>query len=498
MADEPVRYSFGGVDRTGLIMGLRAGQVGVLFGGLLLALLAIRSAPDLHGFAAGVAAIAGCTSLAFVKVEGRTAEQWVPVIASGLLRRPIGGWTYTSTAPTSGRAGADGPPPSPPPALAGVRILDAVAPSGDRLGLVHDRRAGTYSAVLPVRGRSFHLADSDDVERRLLAWGGALQALAVGGTDLFRLQWIDRAVPDDGSAMHAYLAARAAETAPAMAADSYAELLHAAGPVTQQHETMLVVTVSAARSRRAIRAAGGGTRGAAAVVARLLDRIRVHLRAADVDADAAALDAHGVSAAMRLGFDPSMRGQVAARTRAHPELAGLDEASAWPIRARTHVGCYEADGWLHATYWITDLPRRPVDGEFLAWLLMGTTAMRTVSVTMAPVDPFRANRDVENALTQRLADEQLRAEKGFRPSARRAKEHDAVLRREEELAEGHGDYRFSAYVTVTAPDAEALEDAAAEVRQAANQSGLVLAPLRFQQDAAFTSTLPLGRGVTGR
>jgi hypothetical protein len=67
--------------------------------------------------------------------------------------------------------------------------------------------------------------------------------------------------------------------------------------------------------------------------------------------------------------------------------------------------------------------------------------------------------------------------------------------REEELADGHADCRFSGYVTISAPDLEALEDASGEVEQLAQQCRLQLTRLRGQQAEAFTWTLPLARGL---
>lgn len=360
-----------------------------------------------------------------------------------------------------------------------------------------DAREGTYAAVLAVRGRSFHLADSGEVDRRLAAWGAVLQGIAVAGTDVHRLQWVDRALPDDGSAMQTYFERNRDAGAPAVARGSYAELLADAGPVTQQHETHLVVVVSAARCRRSIKAAGGGHAGAAVVVDRAVERLRAQLHGADVTLEEV-LSARQVARALRTAYDPALRSQLAVRDRHHPEEEGLSDAAAWPLATRTAADRYESDGWVHTTFWVAEWPRRPVDGEFMAWLMAGPRCQVTVAVTMTPVDPARATRDVEHSLTQRVADEELRAEKGFRATARRNREHDAVLRREAELAEGHGDYRYSAYVTVSAPDAERLDDAVAEVRQAANQSGLVLALLWWQQAEAFTFTLPLGRGVAAR
>ncbi|MGH9057686.1 MAG: SCO6880 family protein, partial [Acidimicrobiales bacterium] len=84
---------------------------------------------------------------------------------------------------------------------------------------------------------------------------------------------------------------------------------------------------------------------------------------------------------------------------------------------------------------------------------------------------------------------------GFLPSARRGKEAEGVVRRESELADGHGEYRFSGFVTVTAPDRAALDAACIEAEHSAQASHLELRRLYGRQAEAFTWTLPLARGL---
>ena len=75
-------------------------------------------------------------------------------------------------------------------------------------------------------------------------------------------------------------------------------------------------------------------------------------------------------------------------------------------------------------------------------------------------------------------------------------QQDATMRREDELADGHAEFRFAGYVTVSAPDEEALERSCAEVEHAAQQARLELTRLYGQQAEGFTFTLPLARGLT--
>ena len=126
---------------------------------------------------------------------------------------------------------------------------------------------------------------------------------------------------------------------------------------------------------------------------------------------------------------------------------------------------------------------------------MQTNVLRAVTTVMEPIAPSVAIRKVEAARTTDIADEQTRARTGFITTARKRLQQDATLRREEELADGHAEFRFAAYVTVSAPDPDELERSCAEVEHAAQQSRLELVRLYGQQAEGFTFTLPLARGL---
>ena len=487
------RYEFGPPEDQTLVAGLRASQLCVVAASLLAAVAIVRTTGSSAAFAAALAVVtAGCVA-AFWNVGGRTVEQWVPVGLRWATRRVRRHNRYRSATPLLGHV--DGEATSAPPAtVAGVRIIEERLDGAGNVGVLHDRHAGTYTALLAVRGRSFQLADGAEQERRLAAWGAVLAGLARASSPIHRLQWVERTVPDDGDAMGRYLA-RAVRVRPGHASlTSYLEMVDHAGPVTQQHETLLAVSISVVKARRQIRQAGGGDAGAAKVLLREILSLRRELASADIIVDGA-LTPRLVARALRTGFEPHARAALSRRAAAAGDAPGTSPADGWPLAADTTWSTYRvADVW-HATYWITHWPRTPVGADFLAPLLLGTTAMRTVSLTMEPISPLRAHREVEQQAVKGLADDELRSRAGFRTSARRLRERQSVDRRERELADGHADYRLAGYVTVTAGSEEELEAACGEVEQAAQQSFLELRRMYGEQDVAFTYTLPLCRGL---
>jgi hypothetical protein len=155
---------------------------------------------------------------------------------------------------------------------------------------------------------------------------------------------------------------------------------------------------------------------------------------------------------------------------------------------------FRTDETWHVTYWIAEWPRIAVGPDFMSAMLMNG-GQRAVSLVMAPVPPDRSARDVRSARTADAAEEHLRANAGFTPNARKGREAEAAVRREEELADGHSEFRFSGYLTVSAGDRAELDIACAETEHAAQAAHLEIRRLYGRQREAFTWTLPLARGL---
>lgn len=524
---ERTRYRFGPLERRGLVAGWRGGQIAAVAGGLVVAVLALRSHPTPASVAVALASVLGGVGLACWPVAGRTGEEWAPTVARwgwcGVSRAR----SHRAPAPGAGHcAGPDGrpclagagpggggpgggrrPPPVPRElrrttfgSLALLHVRGGGA--GASCGVVHDARTRSYTAVVPVRGHSFSLLGSAEKDRRVGAWAAVLASMARERSVVHRVQWVASALPDDGQAVRDYLAGRAVLPDDQPARRSYASLLAAAGASTSRHEVLLAVQIRAAGpGARAARAAGGGSAGACAVLLREVDALRRRLGEADVQADAV-LDPRALAAVIRRGGEPRPPS---------PPVSGVGDGGPdpvpggacppcpvgwpWPLATEEAWGCLRTDGAWHATYWVAEWPRVDVGPDFLAPLLIGAVR-RSVSVVMEPVSPSRAVRLVEQARTADIADAELRRRGGFLSTARRAREEALVTRREEELADGHASFRFSGYVTVTAPTRDGLQAACEATEHAAGQCRLELRRLYGEQERGFACTLPLGRGLS--
>jgi hypothetical protein len=460
---EAVRYRFGPLERRGLVAGWRGGQIGAVAAGLLVAVVLMRGHPSPAGVAGALVVVTLAVAVATWPIAGRTAEEWAPDAVRHATRRP-------------GRRRGAGPSP-----LADLQLL-RLDDGTSEVAVVHDRARRRYTTVLRAWATGFVLSGVAEQEGKVAAWSAVLASLARQGGAVHRLQWVARCLPDDGTAVRRHWESASVLDGTSAAQRSYRALLDAEAGGARAHEVLLALTVDAARSARAVRAAGGGHTGACAVVAREAALLRRQLADAGVESGDL-LDPAALAGALRRGFDAA-----AGAAAAHPSWP-------WPMAVEAEWGRLRADGTWHVTYWIAEWPRRPVGPDFLTPLLLADVRS-SVSVVMEPVGALEAARRAERARTADIADAELRRRGGFLSSARRRREEETLGRREEELADGHSQYRFSGYVTVSAEAPDALEEACARTEQAAGRAGVELRRCYGDQGAAFACTLPLGRGLS--
>jgi hypothetical protein len=254
---------------------------------------------------------------------------------------------------------------------------------------------------------------------------------------------------------------------------SYEALVDQAASVTQDHEVLLALQIDGRRVRRG---------DARAVLLREIRGLADQLDGADAGI-VGALGTTDCLGLLRTGFAPF-------------ESPSIPTRSLEPVASEPQWDLLRTDDTLHRTYWVAQWPRLEVGPAFLTPMLLTATAVRTFSVVLEPVPPLKARRAVEAAITSDEADEQLRRERGFRTPARRREQQAATMRREAELAEGHEEVRFTAYVTVSGRDEAELERHCDEVLQAAQQAYLDLQPMWGQQDSGFLcGALPLCHGL---
>ncbi len=519
MAPDPnpttrARFRFPPLERRGLIAGWRGGQIAAVATGLLVGVVAIRNRPSVGGVALAILGLAAGLATAFWPIRGLTGEQWSPLVLRWVWTAVAGSHRQLSPAPGDGslamlgghrcveiRSAVRGRPGRRPSVFDGVQVVGTRFGGHDNaaeLGVVIDQRARTATAVLLVSGHSFALLGSRDQDGRIGAWARVLSSMAREGSEVHRVQWIESCLPDDGSAVRGHFGDHSVLDAGSPAAESYRALVDEATPVTRRHEVRIALSIRTGRSSLANRTAGGGLEGIGQVLSQEVLSLHRALESADVSVDGVlgpgALSRVIGDASTALVDNGERDGRRGDRETSDDRQGPLNRWP-WPMAMEPTWDAVRTDATWHATYWIAEWPRVDVTPDFLGPLLF-SPLRRSISMVMEPVSPSRAARQVAHARTADLADSELRRRGGFLTTARQTKERQSVEQRDADLAEGHSQYRFTGYVTVTADSREEVKAAGAAVEQAAGQAGIELRLLYGAQDVAFACSLPLGRGLT--
>ena len=516
---DAVGYRFPPLERRGVIAGWRGGQIASVAAGLVVGVVCLRADPTVAGASGAVLAVGLSVAASFWPVRGRTGEQWLPLLVRRAVRSTTGG-RQVSTARLSGHvAGLDGGSgritgvsrPGRDGARAGTRwstlegLSLVAAPSGSErpspaMGVVVDRAARTATAVVAVRGHSFALLGRGDQDAAIAAWARVLSSMAREGSDVHRVQWIESCLSDDGGAVRRHRADHGVLGPDSVAGRSYDELVDRSSPSSRRHRVLVALSLHTSHSARAIRASGGGRAGLGAVLGREVQSLQRALDGTDVIVDGVL----GTASLARVIRESSCRVPDSSPAGGwegdHGGHGGPDDGAPgwpWPVAVESHWDAVRTDATWHATYWISEWPRVEVTPDFLGPLLF-LPLRRTIALTMEPVSPGRAARQVAQARTADIADGELRRRSGFLVTARHTREQQSVDERDVELADGHAQYRFSGYVTVTADSRAELREACSVVEQAAGQCRVELRLLYGEQDVAFTCSLPLGRGLATR
>jgi hypothetical protein len=486
-------YRFADSSRPGLLLGLSGRQaIPLIIGVVTMALTLQTTAPALVALVGPVVGVV----VAFGRVRGVPLGE-VTGPAAGLWwtrRRGRARWVRASL--VAGGTRPDGAEVV-PNELQGLELLDVPSMWGPRpktLGVVHDRRAGTVTGVVSAHAEGFGLAGPDDQDVMLSGWGGALAPFARERTPVTRVCWQEWAHPIGVAAHRQFLdehdlAGRAGD--PGVA--DYVALIEAQAATTVTHQTLLSVTVDLGRVRR--RRSASALEAAVEV---LVDELRLfadRLGAAGIAVEGP-LSSAEVAATVRTRSDPTRAAAVATLSSSLASAAGKRALEWGPMatdRSWSHV---RVDGSIHRSYRVATWPMLPVGADWLAPLLGGSGATRTVTVVFEPVPTSRAARLADREVMSREADAEMKERRGFRVSERDRKRIEDVRRRETELTQGHPEFRFVGLVDVTATDLDELDDGCAAIEQAAAQSLIDLRPLDARHHLGWVASLPLGRSVT--
>ncbi|TFB51072.1 SCO6880 family protein [Cryobacterium tagatosivorans] len=474
----PVKFSR--LTRRGILLGLSLSQlvalgIGVTTlvwafyagGGMLIAF----SAP---GWLCAAAVV-------WIRIAGRPIVEWIPVAFWWMWKSTGGQLLYRRRVVKPRPAGSLALPGD----MARLREYDDPITGA---GMVHDPTASTLTAIVAVSHPAFALLDPGEQERRVSSWGRVLATVCRSGR-LSMLQVLERTLPDSGTGLAEWWASHGNADG-SWASTTYAELIDRAGPAGERHATTLSLSLDMQTAARQIRTAGGGIRGAAAVLRQEMSTLIAALRSADL-VPSSWLTCGEISVILRSAYDPA----VAATLERHGEL-GQSLATAGPVAVNESWSRLRTDSAFHAVLWISEWPRSMVYPGFLAPVLLSTGIQRSFSLLCTPMRSDQAARDIRKKKTEYISDAAQRQRIGQIEDASQTAEFQDVLQQEADLTAGHGVLRYTGLISVSARTADDLDAAVAAIEQAAIQASCETRLLVGQQAHAFTAAaLPLCRVV---
>ncbi|HET6867703.1 MAG TPA: SCO6880 family protein, partial [Solirubrobacteraceae bacterium] len=456
----PIKFSR--LARRGILLGLSGPQfvmaslvAGTLILGLYLGAV-VTTFPIIGGFIA----------LAFVGVGGRKLIEWAPVAVRWLWRSTGGQLIY--------RRRIVKPRPAGTLALPGdaACLRQWLDPETGAV-MIHDPHAATLTAIVGVSHPAFVLLDPAEQERRVVAWGRVLATACRSGR-IAALQVSERTLADSGKGLAQWWDNHGTHNQ-TWTSQTYAELIDRAGPAGERHASTISISLDMRVAGRAIRSAGGGIRGAAAVLRQEMSTMVTALRSADLS-PGDWLTPGDLALILRSAYDPAVAGAL----ERHGEV-GRDLATAGPVAVTESWGSLRSDSAHHCVLWISEWPRSLVFPGFLAPVLLSSGIRRTFTLLYTPMRTDRAARDIRKKKTEYISDAAQRQKIGQIEDAQQAAEYQDVLQQEADLTAGHGVLRCTGLIAVSAGDRDELERAVAAIEQAAIQASCETRRLWGQQ-----------------
>ena len=445
------RYRFPAIDGA-VWLGLRPLPIATAAAAVTVAVATLYAGAPLP---VGALLLAAGLLVATLPAAGRSTVEWLPVLARAGVAAVTG--RHRRAAPTLLPEARLTRPLRLPADLGGQRLLDVAGAA-----VLDDPAARRRVGVLAVAGSDrFALLDPDGQARLLDAWGTAL-AMVAADDRIRRVQWLERAAPEDRDAA-AWMRERAADH---VATEEYERLVDSVAAHATRHQLWLAVAF-----------------------ARDLDTAAVPTALADV---AAAL------AGAELAARPLPVAELTELVR-----SGLD--GPWPpVGAARHVGALSrhsrwdavrTDDTWHRSFAVTGWPRLPMSPGWLQPLLLAAPqgAARTVAVHLEPVAPAVAARQARAARSRSRLDAADRSRLGFVEDAGADAAAGDAADTEAELVAGYRMHRVAAAITVSAAEVRVLDDACRALRTAAQSARLEMRPLHGEHLGGLVATMPLCR-----
>lgn len=284
-------------------------------------------------------------------------------------------------------------------------------------------------------------------------------------------------------------------------ARNYDEVMDQSERFEVAHRNYLTFTLDLVALGAQLKSLGGGEEAILALAAIEAGNLADALNAAKITVRRW-LSTRDVAALGRLAFDPEFAATVQNRP---DDLGGVDPVAIGPMfleEPKGRNGIVVTDSGVHTTMWIHEWPRSDAPVGFLAPVVFarhpntGEAITHIFSIVLTPVPVAKALKRIGEEKKVWRGNEKLRAKRSADGSAADAADWRALEQQEQEIANGHGEFRYGGYLTISAPDEEHLDGAIAGMRNALSRAGMEAQILYCQQaEALMVNALPIGLGM---
>ena len=479
--------------RQGVVMGMDGWQLACLTAAALIVLISVnRFGPP--GLLYGAPLYLPLGAFAFVTVHGYSAPRQLGLWAMKQARHAMGATQHRYRPERTHLAGTL----NLPGIRASIQLWDI-----DGVACVYNPHDRSASVTAEVEVQGFLMKDVPERYDLAQQWSPALASFTQR-PGIKRAVLQERTLPTTIRAARDHYGSVASHReldTDSPLARNYDEVLNRSERFAVSHRNYLTFTLDLIALSPQLKALGGGEDAVKSLASLEARNLADALGAARITVRRW-LNARDVAALTRVGFDPEFAANVQNRDEDH---SGVDPVAIGPMyleEPRGKNGIVFTDSGVHTTMWIHEWPRSDAAVGFVEPIVFarmpgtGEAITHILSIVLTPVSVKKAMRRIEDDKKVWRGNERLRAKRGVDGSAADAADWDALERQEEEIVAGHGEFRYGAYLTVTAPDEERLDQAIAGMRNALARAGMEPQILYCQQaEALMVNVLPLGLGM---
>lgn len=387
-----------------------------------------------------------------------------------------------------------------PGRLANVQIWD-----GSGVGVVYNplRKTISITAELETDGSGFQMRETGARNELLRQFERVLAGLTQR-EGVARISLQERTVPMSIVAARNSYDAVVQERgldARSPAAENYRQVLAGAEQHAVSHRNFVTLTFRLIPLQAQIRSLGGGKAGILALAQLEMENMTDAFQSAHLRVSRW-LSVREWAALSRTAFDPDYLSATQARS---DEDAGVSLEAIGPMaldEPKGKNGIVVTDSGVHTTMWIHEWPRSSTMIGFITPVVFARHPQtlepiaHMFSVVMTPVNTRAALARIRREKRNWQNNQKIKAKRQEEGSAADNADWTALVEQEESIVAGEGEYRYGAYLTVSAPSESILSGAVAGMRNALTRAGMEPQILYCQQaEALMINALPLGEGM---